>query len=54
MFDLTEWESFDNLPWWMSDVSKHTTDETVKIVLANKADEIKDWEVSKWEIKEFE
>ena len=35
-------------------MSKYTSPETIKIVLANKCDENKNWEVSKWEIKEFE
>lgn len=54
VFDLTERETFDNLPKWISDVKKFITDETVMIIIANKADDVKNREVSWWEIKDFE
>lgn len=54
VFDLTERETFDNLPKWISDVKKFITEETVIIIIANKADDVKNREVSWREIKDFE
>ena len=53
-FDLTERETFLNLPKWLNDVKKFVNEKTVIIIIANKADDQKNREISKREIKEFE
>jgi Ras-related protein Rab-1A len=39
VFDLTDRETFEHLPQWISDVNKHAGDDTLKLILANKADD---------------
>jgi GTPase SAR1 family protein len=52
VFDLTDSNSFFNLSNWIEDVNKLTTDNPIKLVLANKSD-LEDRAVSKSEIDEF-
>lgn len=50
--DLTDKNSFYNLHTWLEDVNKLTTDNPVKLILANKSD-LEERSISKSEISEF-
>ncbi|KAG8874309.1 Insulin-like growth factor 2 mRNA-binding protein 3 [Tulasnella sp. 332] len=38
VYDVTDKQSFEDLPGWLSEVNEHTKDEVVKILIGNKVD----------------
>ena len=42
VFDQTDYDSYKNIPYWIEDISKNTTVDPMKIIFANKDDEIED------------
>jgi small GTP-binding protein len=53
VFDLTNRESFTNLPQWITDLQSTARRDVVIVVLGNKADLVESRDVTKFEAEEF-
>ena len=57
VFDQTDKESFNNIQHWIEDISRYSTDEPAKIIIANKDDMaeekkiVKNEDINEWEKK---
>jgi Ras-related protein Rab-18 len=40
VYDITDRESYELLPWWFVERNKYVSDSTVKIIVGNKADKV--------------
>jgi Ras-related protein Rab-1A len=53
MYDITNRESFDNLPQWFDEIDRYANDNISKILVGNKSDLLSDRTISYNEAKEY-
>jgi len=53
VYDVTNYESFEHVEEWLNEVNRHASEQTLKLLVGNKADLADDKKVSSEEAKKF-